>query len=178
MKIKISQRQQSKNFYSKRTLNRFKEYARLCVSYYKEYFNKVNCLEIVVVDSADKVVYGDKSKPMMGFDSLYDNKTKRAKIYIYRIEGYSETFARMAHEIVHVKQVLSGEMKTVNGGEEIYWKGRKCHAWKKINWSEYDKAANFDDYARKLPWEVEVNYGPLRRLDLQTMRLFTQILNE
>jgi hypothetical protein len=159
MKIKISQRQVSKNYFSRRTLDKFKSYAKHCTDFYQEYFQKIELLEIVIVDSGNKVCYGNKSKPMLGFTELYKKESNKSKIYLYRNEGYQGSLRRIAHEIVHAKQSISGEMKIIDCGANILWKGRLCHAWKKINWSDYDNG-KFSDYVKKLPWEVEVNRNP------------------
>ena len=162
MKIKISQRQNGKK-YSLKSLNEFKVFSKLCLNQYSDLIKKsdLKLIELIILDHAGKVVYGNKNKPMIGFDSLYNSKTKKAKIYIYRIEGYKNTFSRISHEIVHLKQIITKEMKVLNGGENIVWKGKNAHAWKYINWKNYDNSKSFKPYIKKLPWEVEVNSGRL-----------------
>lgn len=60
-------------------------------------------------------------------------------------EGEDDPIAVLAHEMVHVKQYVTGEL--VDHGTHCSWKGK--------NYEEYE--ANSDDYFFS-PWEVEA-YG-------------------
>ena len=162
MKIVIRQRQKGRK-YSLKTLNKIKRDAKTFCKIYPNYLNhkKIKKLELIILNHAGRVVYGSKNKPMIGFESLYCEKTKKAKIYLYSMEGLDYIKDRLFHEVIHLKQRISKEMVLINQGENIKWKGRVCHAWKTINWDEYDKSKEIKSFLNKLPWEREVFYATL-----------------
>ena len=103
---------------------------------------------ISMAESAELIVYI--------CDGLYRTCDVLAQSYIadgvYNIEidsrlSKTRTIKCLAHEIVHIKQYVNGELIIDNENEKVYWKGEE------YKWDIFD-----DDESYLLsPWEIDAN---------------------
>lgn len=77
----------------------------------------------------------------------HNEKPRRFRIVIDSRMGRRKTLECLAHEIVHVKQYVKGELKDYIYGNHVRWRGQKMF------YDENDDETYFDS-----PWEIEA-YG-------------------
>jgi len=76
-----------------------------------------------------------------------NHKPRKFKVVISSSMGRRKTLEILAHEIVHVKQYVTGQLMDYNNGQMVRWNG------KKMFYDENDVDSYYDS-----PWEIEA-YG-------------------
>ncbi len=100
------------------------------------------------------------------FGEAVINDPTRFKVRLYKDADLVMMLVTLAHELVHVSQVVSGTLKVkkINDLDEWFWKGKSYGVDPYENWPG------------KLPWETEANAQEVS-LALEFIQVHVDLLN-